>query len=58
MVTTEASAAQQQQQGRPKVELVGYANFKRHNPKSDKFAVKKFHHVEFWCMDATNTYKR
>jgi 4-hydroxyphenylpyruvate dioxygenase len=58
MVTAEASVAQQQQQGRPKVELVGYANFKRHNPKSDHFAVKKFHHVEFWCMDATNTFKR
>jgi 4-hydroxyphenylpyruvate dioxygenase len=61
MVASQASAAaqqQQQQQGRPKVELVGYANFKRQNPKSDKFGVKKFHHVEFWCADATNTFKR
>lgn len=56
-----AAAAPQQQQhsaARPKVELVGYANFKRHNPKSDRFSVHKFHHVEFWCGDATNTYKR
>lgn len=46
------------QQGRPKVELVGHANFKRHNPRSDRFGVQKFHHVEFWCADATNTFKR
>jgi 4-hydroxyphenylpyruvate dioxygenase len=43
---------------RPKVQLVGYANFKRHNPQSDKFKIHKFHHVEFWTADATNTYKR
>lgn len=59
MVATEGAAPQQQQQAsRPKVELVGYANFKRHNPKSDRFAVKKFHSIEFWCADATNTFKR
>ncbi|GFR45369.1 hypothetical protein Agub_g6744 [Astrephomene gubernaculifera] len=40
------------------VKLVGYDNFVRHNPKSDKFAIHKFHHIEFWCADATNTYKR
>ncbi|GLC38696.1 hypothetical protein PLESTB_000591400 [Pleodorina starrii] len=40
------------------VKLVGYNNFVRHNPRSDKFAVHKFHHVEFWCADATNTFKR
>ncbi|PNH07462.1 4-hydroxyphenylpyruvate dioxygenase [Tetrabaena socialis] len=38
--------------------LVGYNNFVRQNPLSDKFAVHKFHHIEFWCGDATNTYKR
>lgn len=38
--------------------LVGYANFKRNNPKSDKFNVLKFHHIEFWCGDATNVSKR
>lgn len=43
---------------RPQVKLVGHSNFKRHNPHSDKFAIHKFHHVEFWCGDATNTFKR
>lgn len=40
------------------VRLVGYNNFVRHNPMSDRFTVHKFHHVEFWCADATNAYKR
>ncbi|GAU27965.1 hypothetical protein TSUD_146830 [Trifolium subterraneum] len=35
--------------------LVGFNNFVRTNPKSDRFKVKCFHHVEFWCTDATNT---
>ncbi|KAF5831174.1 p-hydroxyphenylpyruvate dioxygenase [Dunaliella salina] len=39
-------------------QLKGAANFKRHNPKTDKFFVHRFHSVEFWCADATNTYKR
>eukprot|EP00191_Tetraselmis_sp_GSL018_P011945 CAMPEP_0177604452 /NCGR_PEP_ID=MMETSP0419_2-20121207/16125_1 /TAXON_ID=582737 /ORGANISM="Tetraselmis sp., Strain GSL018" /LENGTH=329 /DNA_ID=CAMNT_0019098435 /DNA_START=90 /DNA_END=1076 /DNA_ORIENTATION=+ len=38
--------------------LVGCKNFQRVNPKSDKFDIKRFHHIEFWCGDATNTYKR
>ncbi|MCL7022915.1 hypothetical protein MKW94_012146 [Papaver nudicaule] len=38
--------------------LVGHKNFIRRNPKSDRFAVKKFHHIEFWCSDATNTSRR
>lgn len=42
----------------PKIKLVGHANFVRANPKSDKFEVRKFHHIEFWCADATNTFKR
>ena len=29
-------------------QLVGYSNFIRLNPKSDRFAV---HHIEFWCED-------
>lgn len=41
-----------------KVKLVGFDNFVRHNPRTDKFAVHRFHHVEFWTADATNTYKR
>ncbi|KAK0589450.1 hypothetical protein LWI29_014504 [Acer saccharum] len=42
----------------PAFKLVGFRNFVRHNPKSDRFRVKKFHHVEFWCMDATNVARR
>ncbi|VFQ93746.1 unnamed protein product [Cuscuta campestris] len=38
--------------------LVGFNNFVRANPKSDHFPVKRFHHVEFWCGDATNTARR
>ncbi|KAI3793801.1 hypothetical protein L1987_36423 [Smallanthus sonchifolius] len=38
--------------------LVGFKNFIRKNPMSDKFTVKSFHHVEFWCSDATNTARR
>ena len=38
--------------------LVGHKNFKRNNPMSDKFAVHRFHHVEFWCGDATTTSSR
>lgn len=40
------------------IRLVGYNNFVRRNPLSDKFKIHKFHHVEFWCGDATNAYKR
>lgn len=39
-------------------QLVGHKNFVRSNPLSDKFAVHKFHHVEFYTADATNTYNR
>ena len=28
------------------------------NEMTDKISVRKFHHVEFYCGDATNTYKR
>jgi 4-hydroxyphenylpyruvate dioxygenase len=38
--------------------LVGFKNFVRTNPKSDRFKIKRFHHVEFWCTDATNTARR
>lgn len=40
------------------LKLVGHKNFVRNNPLSDKFKVYKFHHFDFWCGDATNTYKR
>ncbi|KAI3916756.1 hypothetical protein MKW92_009192 [Papaver armeniacum] len=38
--------------------LVGHANFIRTNPKSDRFPVKCFHHLEFWCADAINVAQR
>ena len=38
--------------------LVGYDNFKRSNPKSDKFEILCFHHVEFYCSDSTNVSRR
>lgn len=41
-----------------KRQLVGYDGFKRQNPKSDRFNVIGFDHVEFWCGDATNTSQR
>jgi len=39
-------------------QLVGYANFVRHNPKSDKFTIHRFSHLEFYCGDAQNTAAR
>ncbi|XP_060187504.1 4-hydroxyphenylpyruvate dioxygenase [Lycium barbarum] len=38
--------------------LVGFKNFTRTNPHSDLFTIKRFHHIEFWCGDATNTARR
>jgi len=38
--------------------LVGYKNFKRHNPMTDRFEMGDFHHFEFWCQDASNASKR
>ncbi|XP_057519890.1 4-hydroxyphenylpyruvate dioxygenase-like [Amaranthus tricolor] len=35
--------------------IQSFYNFVRSNPKTDKFKVKRFHHIEFWCGDATNT---
>uniref|UniRef100_A0A7S0UWB0 4-hydroxyphenylpyruvate dioxygenase n=1 Tax=Polytomella parva TaxID=51329 RepID=A0A7S0UWB0_9CHLO len=40
------------------IKLVGYKNFVRQNPRSDKFNVRRFHSVEFFCSDATNVSKR
>ncbi|KAL6983246.1 4-hydroxyphenylpyruvate dioxygenase [Sarracenia purpurea var. burkii] len=28
------------------------------NPRSDRFQVTRFHHIEFWCTDATNAAHR
>lgn len=33
-------------------------SFTRSNPMSDKISAKEFHHIEFYCGDATTTYKR
>jgi 4-hydroxyphenylpyruvate dioxygenase len=38
--------------------LVGFSNFVKTNSRSDLFKVNRFHHVEFWCSDATNTARR
>lgn len=38
--------------------LLGFKNFVRLNPRSDRFTVKRFHHVEFYCGDATNISRR
>lgn len=40
------------------MKLVGHENFKRVNPFSDRFLVQRFHHLEYWCQDASNTYRR
>ncbi|RHY14168.1 hypothetical protein DYB32_010871, partial [Aphanomyces invadans] len=53
MATTTTTTA-----GAPKMKLVGFKNFVRHNPKTDRFPMHKFHHVEFYCQDATNVSKR
>ncbi|XP_050381754.1 LOW QUALITY PROTEIN: 4-hydroxyphenylpyruvate dioxygenase [Argentina anserina] len=41
-------------QSETQFELVGFSNFVRSNPRSDRFTVLRFHHIEFWCTDATN----
>lgn len=38
--------------------LKGYEEFVRTNPLTDKFSVSKFHHLEFFCGDATSTVNR
>ena len=58
---TNADAAAEHQAQAPQFKrrkLVGYKNFKRCNPQSDKFDIRRFHHVELWCGDATNTARR
>ncbi|CAN6455376.1 unnamed protein product [Victoria cruziana] len=39
-------------------QLVGFKNFVRTNPRSDRFGVKRFHHIEFWCGDASTAAAR
>lgn len=38
--------------------LVGFDHFVRSNPKSDRFAVRSVHHIEFVCADAQTTAAR
>ena len=45
-------------ESKPVRQLVGFDNFKRHNPFSDKFAIQRFHSLEFYCNDATNVSRR
>jgi len=40
------------------VQLVGYDNFVRSNPQTDRFEFQAFHHVEFLCGDAQTTASR
>lgn len=40
------------------LDLKGCERFVRHNPHSDLFGVQRFHHIEFWCGDASNTWRR
>uniref|UniRef100_M4BWQ0 4-hydroxyphenylpyruvate dioxygenase n=1 Tax=Hyaloperonospora arabidopsidis (strain Emoy2) TaxID=559515 RepID=M4BWQ0_HYAAE len=40
------------------IKLVGFKNFQQYNPRTDRFDVHKFHHVEFYCTDATNASRR
>ncbi|KAI3457687.1 hypothetical protein Pfo_014350 [Paulownia fortunei] len=53
-----AAAAAEPATTHAEFKLVGFKNFIRTNPKSDHFPVHRFHHIEFWCGDATNTAKR
>jgi len=38
--------------------LVGFDKFVRHNPLTDKFPIQNFHHLEYFCSDASNVAKR
>ncbi|KAJ7960644.1 4-hydroxyphenylpyruvate dioxygenase [Quillaja saponaria] len=52
---------QQNDNGAPaatEFKLKGFNNFVRTNLRSDRFSVKRFHHIEFWCTDAINTARR
>ena len=40
------------------MKLVGCKHFQQFNPRTDRFAVHQFHHVEFYCADATNVSRR
>ncbi|XP_019702972.2 4-hydroxyphenylpyruvate dioxygenase-like isoform X1 [Elaeis guineensis] len=46
--------AAEEQVGKKDFKLVGFDRFVRTNPRSDRFPVLSFHHVEFWTCDTTN----
>ena len=54
----EAAVAEGVNAAESEFKLKGFKNFVRMNPKSDRFKVKRFHHIEYWCTDATNTARR
>jgi len=49
-----------QQAAGTKRKMVGFDHFmaNRTNPMSDKFDILRFHHIEFWCSDATQASHR
>lgn len=53
-----AAAADDSTPAHAEFKLVGFKKFIRTNPRSDHFRVHRFHHIEFWCGDATNTARR
>lgn len=58
MGTVDAALPIESNQIGSEFKLVGFSKFVRVNPRSDRFNVKRFHHIEFWCGDATNVSRR
>jgi len=52
------AAAPEDGKEKARLALVGAANFQRSNSRSDRFALRRFHHIEFWCGDAANASRR
>ncbi|XP_008811120.2 4-hydroxyphenylpyruvate dioxygenase [Phoenix dactylifera] len=51
---TKAEIASEEEVGKKDFKLVGFKRFVRTNPRTDRFPVLGFHHIEFWTADATN----
>ena len=58
MAITEGGDHEHNNNKKPAFSLVGCKNFVRKNPFSDRFPVHTFHHIEFWCGDVSNTWRR
>ncbi|GER54030.1 4-hydroxyphenylpyruvate dioxygenase [Striga asiatica] len=56
--TTAATTKSESAAAAAEFKLVGFKSFVRTNPRSDRFPVRRFHHIEFWCGDATNAARR